>query len=195
MAYLLKQHCTVRDINNEQHVHDKGTVLSDWEVHDFIREKIKEGSDWYRERFEPLTSSEAHSYRVKATEAQERRDPATGEVVPPPWDDYVGLHPIEIVERMRESDSKKVEEAKRYERAIGGMSRRPILDFVSATQREPWEGYDQLDVRQIIEHFSVIPDRSVEDAIRYEREHKNRPAIVEYDREVYEGQSQTMVAS
>jgi hypothetical protein len=189
MAYLLKKHTTVRNVNNDHFVHQEGTVLSDWEVHDFIRDKIKEGSDWYRERFEPLTVSEAYSYRVKATELAGVRT-LEGAEVKPPWPDYVGLHPQEIIDRLRDADVSTVRQAKDYERAEGGMSRADIVDFVSVREREPFDGFDQWDVRQILEKFSVSSDPLVKDAIAYEREHKNRPAIVEWDRGIYEGEIQ-----
>jgi hypothetical protein len=187
MPFLVKKHCSVRNVNNDHFVHEEGSVLSDWEVHDFIREKIAEGSDWYRERFEPLTAAEGHSYRVKATEQAGPRFLEDGTEVKPPWPDYVGLHPGEIIDRMKDADTDTVHQAKDYERALpGGMRRQPILDFVSAREREPFQGYDQMEIRQILEKFSVLPDPSVADAVAYEREHKKRPAITEYDRDVYE---------
>ncbi len=184
MPYLLRKHTAVRNVNNDHFVHQEGDVLSDWEVHDFIREKIKEGSDWYRERFEPLTQAEAHSYRVKATQNAGPRM-LEGVAVEPPWDDYVGLAPHEIVDRMRDAELETVRRAKDYERA--GMARTPILDFVSPKEREPFEGFDQMEVRQILEKFSVLSDPAVKDAIEYEKIHKNRPAVVDYDRGIYEG--------
>jgi hypothetical protein len=86
---------------------------------------------------------------------------------------------------MRDADAETVQRVKDFERA--GLARAQILDFVGPAQQEPFAGYDNMEVRGIIEKFSVMPDPAVQDAIRYEKAHKNRPAIVEYDRSIYEG--------
>lgn len=190
MPFLVKQHVTAQNINGDTFTHMKGSVLSDWELSDFIREKIAEGSEWYRERFESLLEHEAHSYRVKATEAEGSRF-VNGEEIPPPWDDYVGLHPTEILGRLREADLAKVRQVKLFEQ--GGMLRSTIIDFVSPAEREPFSGYDQMSVGEILEKFAVISDPAVSDALAYEKAHKNRPAIVEYEREIYEHQQPAAV--
>src|SRR5581483_11054062 len=102
MPFLTKDVVTARNVNGESVTHQPGTVLSDWELEPYARQKILEGSEWYRARYEPLTDREAHGYRVKATQA-EGPHIVDGAAVPPPWDDYVGLHPTEIVARMRQS--------------------------------------------------------------------------------------------
>ena len=186
MPYLVKQHITAVDVNGDAHVHPEGSVVSDWELSDFIREKIAEGSQHYRERYEPLLDHEAHHYRVKATKAAgPRYVPGDDQPMQPPFDDYVGLHPTEIIDRLRVASLDLVRHTQRFEES--GLNRRVIVDYVSPAEREPWEDYDSKDVREILEKFSVVPDSAVADAIAYERSLKNRDAITTYDREVYEG--------
>jgi hypothetical protein len=185
--YLVKQPTTAINTNGESFTHSEGDVISDWELADFIREKIREGSEWYRERFEPLLPHEAHSLRVKATAAAGSRFGPDNQPVLPPWDDYIGLHPSEVVDRMRDASLDKVKQTKLYESL--GMNRPLIIDFISPAEREPWMSYDEYDVRMVLEKFSIISDAAVADALAYERAHKNRPAITEWDRSIYEGAS------
>lgn len=191
MPYLTKQNVTAININGESIAHPAATVLSDWELSDFIREKIKEGSSHYRESYEPLTENEAHSYRVKATMAQTPRQLDT-EKVDAPWDDYVGLHPTEITDRLRDASLGLVEQCRKFERA--GLNRSQIVDYVAPAEREPWEGYDILSVTDVLDKFAISSDSFVKDSIAYERAHKNREAIVGYDREIYEGSDKPKTA-
>jgi hypothetical protein len=188
MPYLVRQSTTAINTNGESFTHSEGDVISDWELADFIREKIREGSEWYRERFEPLMPHEAHSLRVKATMASgDRINPADNQPVKAPWDDYIGLHPAEVVDRMRDASLDKVKQTKLFESL--GMNRPLIIDFVSPAEREPWMNYDEYDIRMVLEKFSLLSDAAVADAIAYERAHKTRPAILEWDRSIYEGAS------
>ncbi len=66
------------------------------------------------------------------------------------------------------------------------MNRAMVLDFAHPAEHEPWLGYDEADVRDVLEKFSILGDAAVKSAIVYERLHKNRPAVVEYDKEAYE---------
>lgn len=182
MPFLTKKVVTARNVNKESVTHPAGTVLSDWELEDYARSKILEGSDHYRELFEPLTDREAHGYRVRAT-ANEAPHTINGGLVNPPWDDYVGLHPTEIVQRMRDADVQLAAQARQYERADGGMRRPMITGFVHPAEREPFLGFDGMDVTAIWEKFELFPDSQVNDAKAYERAHQNRPAIVEWERE------------
>jgi hypothetical protein len=185
-AYLIKQHVTAMNCNGDMFVHAEGSVVSDWELSDFIRAKIQEGSEHYRERFEPLTDAEAHHYRAQATMAEgPRRLEGQTDPIKPPWDDYVGLHPTEIVDRMRAADRETIRQAKLYEQA--GFNRTQIVDYVHPSDREPFSGYDSWTVRQVLEKFAVTPDTVVRDALAYERAHKNRDAITEWDRATYDG--------
>lgn len=162
-------------------------MLSDWELSDFIRGKVAEGSQFYRERFEPLLEHEAHNYRVKATANTASRFGADNQEILPPWDDYIGLHPTEVTERMRDEPLDKVRQVQAYEAA--GLNRAGIVHFISPAEREPWPEYDQRSVQEIVEKFSILSDPAVDDAIAYERAHKNRPMIAEWDRESFEGDS------
>jgi hypothetical protein len=192
MPYLVKHSTSMVNVNGDTFVHQPGTVLSDWEVSDFVREKVKEGTAHYRNLLEPLLPAEAHRYRIQATQ-NEPPHLSGKDVVPPPWDDYVGLHPDEVCERMRDSDLDKVAHVRRYER--GGMNRQSILEFVHPAEHEPWLGYDDADVRDVLEKLAILSDPQVSDAIAYESAHKARPAVTEWDRESYEGpQSQTIEA-
>lgn len=182
MPYLTKDNVTVRNVNGDTYTHPAGTVISDWEVSDFIRDKIKEGSEHYRTLFEPLLEHEAESYRVKATKAEGPRY-FEGEQVDPPWDDYVGLHPTEITDRMRSAELETVQQAKKYEQA--GMNRQGIVEFVTPAEREPFPDYDEKSTREVLDKFTVLSAPAIADAIAYEKAHKNRVAIVEYD-ETYE---------
>jgi hypothetical protein len=181
MPYLTLKNVTARNINGESLNHQPGTVLSDWELSDFIREKVKEGSEWYRERFEPLTENEAHVHRVRAT-SDEGPHILEGNIIQPPWDDYVGLHPTEIVDRMRDATVEKVQHVRRYER--GGMKRDMVVNYVHPAEHEPWLGYDNMDVRDVLEKFSLMGPDAIDRAVVYEKAHKNRPAVVEYDAEL-----------
>lgn len=183
MPFLTKQTVTAKNANGDTLVHSAGTVLSDWELSDFIRSRIQAGEQWYRERFEPLVEREAHAMRVKATAEEGPRD-IEGNVVAPPYDDYVGLHPNEIIQRMNTANLEKVRQVKLYERA--GMNRSQIVAFVTPAEREPWAGYDQQSIGDILEKFSVLSDPAVAEAKLYEANHRQRPVILGYDRATYE---------
>lgn len=182
MPYLVKSAgmVTARNVNGESINHAPGTVLSDWELEPYVRDKISEGSEHYRRLFEPLTEREAHDYRVRATQ-NERPHMIDGVAVPSPFDDYVGLHPAEVVQRLREHGPVIAAAARRYEMA--GMRREQILNFVHPAEREPWAGYNNMDVNGIAEKFLILSDIQVEEAKVYERAHANRPAVVEWDKE------------
>lgn len=187
MPYLILKTVTVANINERSHTHKPGTVVSDWEVSDFVKEKIKEGSVWYRGHFEPLTQDEAQHHRVKATVAEGPRV-VEGQIVAPPWDDYVGLHPEEVIQRMKSSTSQdEVTRVKLYERA--GMNRDPIMDFTAPVEREPFTGYDDMGIRDVLSKMAILSDPDVADVIRYEKAHQNRPAITEYEKEEYNSPS------
>lgn len=182
MPYLTKQTVTVRNVNGDTFVHEAGTVLSDWEVSDFIRSKIAEGSAWYRERFDPLLEREAHQLRVKSTAEQGARE-VDGQIVPPPFDDYVGLHPAEIIQRMSSATLEKVRQVRLFER--GGMNRNQILNYVSPAEREPWQGYNTQSVGDILEKLSICSPPVIVETKMYEGAHQQRPAILDYDKELY----------
>lgn len=187
MPYLILKTVTAKNVNEESFTHQPGTVVSDWEVSQFIRDKIKEGSVWYRSHFEPLTQEEAQHHRVKATATEGARF-LDGQEIPPPWSDYIGLHPEEIIGRMKDSTNQnEVTQIKAYERA--GMNRSMIMDFTAPVEREPFTGYDELHIRDILAKLAVLSDRDVTDVIQYEGSRQNRPAIMQYERESYEASS------
>lgn len=180
MPFLTKQVVTARNVNGDTITHPKDTVLSDWELEPYVRGKILEGSEWYRARFEPLTDREAFGYRVKATQ-NEQPHVVEGDVVLPPREDYVGLHPTEIVAWLSEQDLPIARATRRYE--LGGMRRDEIVSFVHPAERQPFMGYDLMDLRGILEKLEILPADQVRDAITYEKAHQNRPAIVEFESE------------
>jgi hypothetical protein len=180
MPFLCKQVVTARNVNGDSVTHQEGSVLSDWELEPYARQKILEGSEWYRARFEPLTDREAHGYRVRATQA-EQPHVVDGALVLPPFDDYVGLHPTEIVARLKSGSVALTQHARRYE--AGGMRRDMIVSFVHPAERQPFLGYDDMDLRGILEKLEILPDDQVAEAKVYEANHQERPAIVEFERE------------
>lgn len=182
--YLTLKDVTCNNVNGDTFVHHEGTVLSDFEVDDFIKGKIKEGSAWYRSSFEPLTDEQASSYRIKAT-VVEGDHIVENESVSAPWEDYVGLHPEEVISRMKDAERpEEVEQVKKYER--GGMNRQPIVDYIAPVERAPFNGYDAMHVREVLEKLAVLSDRDVQDVLTYEAAHRRRPAIISYERETYE---------
>jgi hypothetical protein len=180
MPFLVKATVTTRNVNGESVTHQPGTVLSDWEIEPFARQKIMEGTEWYRARFEPLTDREAQGHRIKATLAEPPHI-VDGVAVPPPFEDYVGLHPTEVVARLRAGSAELAQRARLYER--GGMGREMIASFVHPAEREPFLGYDGMDLRSILEKLEILPDGQVGEVKVYEAAHQNRPAIVEWERE------------
>lgn len=184
MPFLTLMTITARNANGESITHPPQTVLSDWELEEYARQRILQGSDWYRARFEPLTDREAQEHRVRAT-LQEVPHIDEGGQVAPPWPDYVGLHPSEIIVRMKNTSPEEARAARRYEGARdGGMKREPIIAFVHPAERLPFQGYDDMDLGGILEKLAIVSDDTVNDIKAYERAHGNRPAIVEWDREI-----------
>lgn len=182
-GYRVLGEITVPNINGESAVHHPGTVLSPWEVSDFLKDKIEEGSARYRARFEPMTETEVKDHREQAT-AREGDRMIDGQRVSPPWPDYVGLHPEEILSRLQKTDDRYlVEQVKRYESAPGGMKRGIILDFVAPIEREPWHGYDDMNVRDVLSKLDVLSPEAVAEVLTYEHAHRKRPAILSYEKD------------
>jgi len=187
-SYLVKKQATATDVNGETHDHLPGTVVSDWELNDYIKGHIAKGTEHYRQLFEPLTDEEAKGHRVKATAALGPLLVADRTVVNPPWDDYVGLHPTEIMRRMDTAPVEQVKSIRAYEAAYLGRS--SIADYVAPSEREPWAGYDNSTISQILEKMSVMDDKTCGEAVIYEMAHSRRPAIITWDRLTYEGTTQ-----
>jgi hypothetical protein len=181
MPFLTLDTVTAQSGGGENIVHPAGTVLSDWELSAFAIGEIRRGVAWYRERFEELTEGEAHAYRVKATMA-EQPHMLNGVAVPPPFDDYVGLHPDEIISRLRVNSLATAEQARRYE--LGGMKREQISGFVHPAEHEPFTGYTNMSVSEILDKLEIVPDIIVEEAKVYEAYHQNRVAITEFEKEL-----------
>lgn len=180
-GYKVLREVTVPNINGENVVHHPGTVLSPWEVSDFLKEKIEEGSSRYRARFEAMTEQEVKDHREKATLLEGDRM-VDGQKVSPPWPDYVGLHPEEILKRLQEADDLGVvEQVRKYEGA--GMKRSSILDYQAPIEREPWTGYDELAVREVLSKLDVLGEDAVKEVQAYEFAHRKRPAILSYEKE------------
>lgn len=184
MPYLAKQTVTATNVNGDTFVHPEGTVLSDWELSDVIRAKIASGEDWYRRLYEPLLEREAHHHRVEATKAEGARD-IEGQSVNPPFDDYIGLHPAEIIERMKDAPLDKARQIKMYEQA--GMNRQQIVSYVTPAEREPFLNYDSMGPLEILEKFSILSDNQIAEAKVYEANHRQRAIVLDYDKATYEG--------
>lgn len=180
-GYLTLKEVTTRTVNGDSFVHLAGTVLSAWEVDDFVKGKIDEGSYHYRSLYEPLTEKEVFDRRAKATAVEGDRN-VEGTAVSPPWPDFVGLHPEEIIERMQKSTSSvEVELVRKYER--GGLNRQPIVNYVAPIERPPFHGYDDINVRDLLEKLEVLSDDAVAEVKTYEFGHGKRPAILEFEKE------------
>lgn len=187
MYYFVKKNIVARNTDDEHNNFYPGDVISDWELNDHTKKKISEGVSWYTQSFEPLTDREAKNFRVKATEMSGKRTAPNGQIVEPPWPDFVGLHPKEVIERMGKLRFDEVEQVRQYERA--GMNRESIIDYVAPSEREPFSGYSDMGVRDILEKMSILDDQAVQDIIVYEMHHSKRPAIIEFEPETYETQN------
>lgn len=186
--FLVLKTVTAQSANGDSYTHQPGSVLSDWEVNEYIREQINDGSAHYRAHFEPLTDEEAKHHRVKATATAAKRFGRDGQQLQAPWDDYVGLHPEEILARLRKSSSlDEVAHVKNYERA--GFNRSVITGFTAPVEREPFTDYANLGVREVLTKMAILSDADVRDVVNYELAHRRRPAIIQWERESYEGSS------
>lgn len=183
MPYRVRKTVSAKNVNGDTFVHPEGTVLSDWELSDFIRGKIEQGDDWYRQLFEPLLEREAHAFRVQATTAEGVRE-IEGQIVSAPFDDYVGLHPSEIMQRMQTATLEKIRQVKLFER--GGMNRSEIVYYVAPAEKAPFDRYDEMSIGDILEKFSILSDADIAEAKLYESNHQQRPVILEYDKTLYE---------
>lgn len=183
-AFLILKDVTVTNGGGDSYTHEAGTVVSEFEINEKVRKKIESGEAHYRSLFEPLTDEEALHHRTKATVAVGQRS-YHGAVVDPPFPDYVGLHPEEILERMKESsDPRQVEAVRNYERAY--MNRRSIVEYTAPIEREPWSGYSELGYGEVLAKMAVLSDAAVQEIINYERLHRNRPAVITFEKEIYE---------
>lgn len=177
-SYLVKRNVVNTNDDNEGVIHYQGDVLSDWELKDHVKKKIKEGNTWYTQNYEILTEKEAEAYRKKATSVEGKRKAPDGQIVDPPWDDYIGLHPKDVMDRMKNLGFHDVEKVRQYERA--GLNRPSILDYVAPSEREPWYEYDNWGPRDILEKMELLDPQTVQDVIVYEMNHKKRPAILTF---------------
>lgn len=180
-SYLVKKHTTISNEDNEGAFYYKGDVLSDRELPKHVKDKIDKGEHWYTNIYEPLSDKEAELYRKKATIAEGKRQAPDGQPVDPPWDDYIGLHPNDVIDRMKNLSFDDVEKVRQYERA--GQNRSIIIDYVAPSEREPWEEYDNYATRDILDKLDILDPQTVQDVIVYEMNHKRRPAIIEYEPE------------
>ena len=180
-SYLVKRQITVTNSDNEGATHYAGDVLSDWELPKHIKDKVKDGVTWYVNNLEALTDKEAELYRKKATAVEGKRTAPNREVVDPPWDDYIGLHPRDVIDRMKDLTSDDCEKVRQYERA--GLNRSTIIEYVAPSEREPWHEYDSWGPRDILEKLEIIDPQTVQDVIVYEMNHKKRPAILTFEAE------------
>ncbi len=193
-SYLVKRQVTLSTPDSESVTHYAGNVLSDWELTDFIKDKIDDGVSYYTQNFEKLTDKEADAYRKKATAVEGKRTAPNGQIVDPPWDDFIGLHPKEVIDRMKHLSFDDVEKVRQYERA--GLNRDTIIEYVAPSEREPWPDYDQWGVREILDKLDILDPQTVQDVIVYEMNRQKRAAIITYmpEDEESEGVIQTSLA-
>lgn len=183
MPFRTLKEVTVTDVNGEQCLHLAGVVLSDWEVSDFVKNKIHEGSLHYRALYEVLTDDEARAEREHMT-ALEGDRLVNGHAVSPPWPDYVGLHPTEVLNRMYDCpDRALLARVREYESVNPTGARQPIMDYVAPAERPPFHGYDDMAVNEVLAKLDVLPMTVVAEALTYEMAHRRRPAIITYERE------------
>lgn len=107
-------------------LHPAGTVLSDYEVPEFIRQKVAAGDAHYALLLRRVSNDEAFRIRASKTSGEGNRR-IDRRHVSPPWDDYVDLRPEEIIARLRDADPAKVAQAQAYERA--GLNRDEIVGW------------------------------------------------------------------
>lgn len=179
--YLVKRNITISNDDNGGVTYYGGDVVSDHELPDHAKENIKKGVSWHITNFESLTDREAEIYRKKATAVEGKRQAPDGSIVDPPWDDFVGLHPKDVVDRMSKLSIDDAEKVRQYERAK--LNRSLIIDYVSPSEREPWYEYDQCGPREILEKMDLLDPQAVQDVITYEMMHKKRPAILTFEPE------------
>jgi hypothetical protein len=180
-SYLVKKNTTASIEGVEGYTHFAGDVISELELPGHVRESIDKGVSWYTQTFEKLTEKEAEQLRKKATAVEGKRQAPNGQVIDPPWDDYIGLHPKEVIKRMETLSADDAEKVRQYERP--GMNRETIINFVVPSEREPWNEYDQMATRDILDKLDILDPQSVQDTIVYELMHKKRPAILEFQPE------------
>lgn len=186
MPFLVRKQTTATNMAGDSNVYFPGEVISDHEISDVIKEKIRAGISWYTQTYEPLTDTEARSFRTKATTAEGARVAPNGQKVDPPFPDYVGLHPDDVLKKMEKLPFAEVENVRQYERA--GLNRPTIIEFVAPSEREPWHGYSEDGIREILEKMSLYEDDKIQEIITYEMHHQKRPAVLEYEAESYEPQ-------
>lgn len=177
-GFLIKKQATFSNSDNEGENYYAGEVLSDWEVPDLVKEKINSGIPHYTAIFEKLSDKEAELFRKKATAIEGARTSQEGGKVDPPWDDYVGLHPKDVTERMKNLSADDAEKVRQYERA--GLMRAAIIEHIVPSEREPWHEYDNWGPRDILDKLDILDPIAVQDVIVYEMQHKKRPAILTY---------------
>lgn len=180
-SFLVLKTVTTKNENDDSYTHMEGTVLSDFELSDFVKGKIAEGVAHYRSCFEPLTDDEAKRYRVKATTLEgERMDGS--EPVEAPWEDFVGLHPDEVIQRLSTAETlTEVQQVKSYEKA--GLNRLAIVEYVAPVERAPIQGYDEMSISEVLEKLVVLSPADVQHVLAYEGAHRKRPAIITFEPE------------
>jgi|ERR1700722_1116165 len=180
-SYLVKRNTTLSNDDNEGVNYFAGDVLSDWELPEHVKKKIADGHSWTTQIYEPLTPKEADAYRRKATANEGARNTSDGGTVDPPWEDYIGLHPKDVVDRMKSLSFNDVDKVRQYEKA--GLNRESIMNYVAPSEREPWHEYDNWGPRDILEKMELLDPETVQDVIVYEMNHKKRPAILTFEPE------------
>lgn len=182
MPYLTLRTITCNDSEGTSHTHEEGIVLSDWEVSEVVQEKVRRGDPHTCSLLEPITEDAARTHRSRMTTP---RTSSGGDVIQPPWDDFVGLHPSEIIARLNTADLATVKQAKQYEAA--GLQRQVIMEHIAPAERPPFVGYNEASIRDILERMSMLDPEGVQRVIVYEMSHQRRPAIIEYDPGSYDG--------
>lgn len=191
-GYLVLKEAIVRNVNGDGHLHHKDTVLSAHEVEPYVKQKVAEGSHRYTMLLEPLTAEEVAKRRETATRLQ-GDVMVDGQRVSPPFPDYVGLHPEEILQRMHDCDDLLlIQQVRLYER--GSLARTPILEYTAPAEREPWPGYDSWEYNAILDKLDLLNPEAVMAVMAYESAHRKRPAVLTYESPTQRAAASSLIA-
>jgi ferritin-like metal-binding protein YciE len=95
-----------------------------------------------------------------------------------PISGYDGLNATEIVEKLPSLSQRDLAAVKSYERAH--EKRSTVLERVDSLEgREPWAGYDEQDVQEVVARLRDADEATVTAARDYERRHKGRTGVLE----------------
>ncbi|MGH3622713.1 MAG: hypothetical protein ACRDQ5_13105 [Sciscionella sp.] len=95
-----------------------------------------------------------------------------------PIPDYENLTVAQIVSKLPELTQRELHQIEGYERRHHGRS--TILQKVEELRgAEPWAGYDEMTVEEIIPRLRDMPSGELDDLMAHERRHKNRSTVIQ----------------